>query len=159
MSDTPKNSEATLKPCPFCGGEAHMLEVNETYNVYCDNEDCCARPGTYVCFTEAEAIEAWNTRAAYETDDYFYLPKPKEKLADVSEPIITPIENGVRASCGINVFEEAVRKWQKQIERDSEREIIERICEVFKTERTCETCDQMDNPDSFIRHLLIRRDA
>lgn len=136
------DSNATLKPCPFCGAFAQVLDFERLdgscfYEIQCSGKNCVANPRTKGFRTFEEAIEAWNTRAAYETDDYFYLPKPKEKIADVSEPIITPIENGVRASCGINVYEEAVRKWQRQIERDSEREIIERICEVFKPERTC----------------------
>lgn len=65
-----KSSETTLKPCPFCGGEA---EVNQTYDIdtnevdgyfiICRNKDCTAWPETAEYLTEAEAIEAWNTRA------------------------------------------------------------------------------------------------
>ena len=52
-----------LKPCPFCGGEAETHEVGFPYHywdVWCDGEcfdHFCEKP------TEAEAIEAWNTRA------------------------------------------------------------------------------------------------
>ena len=64
-----------LKPCPFCGGEA------ETWSNYFDEKDmtlwqvrCKERPyavehpcytaDSFVSFTtEAEAVEAWNTRA------------------------------------------------------------------------------------------------
>lgn len=54
-----------LKPCPFCGGEATMFcdESTDTWNVLCDNVPCPAEPGTAICFSEQEAIEAWNTRA------------------------------------------------------------------------------------------------
>ena len=79
-----------LKPCPFCGGESEVVELESVY-LYgfvarCANEDCIIVAETDMCPTEAEAVEAWNTRA----------------------------------------------------------------------ERTCETCPQMDNPDSFIRHLMGR---
>lgn len=50
-----------LKPCPFCGGEAELEKagggVFETWYVTCAT--CCASVWEN---TEAEAIEAWNTR-------------------------------------------------------------------------------------------------
>lgn len=51
----------TLKPCPFCGGEAWVIQILEDlYAVEC--RKCWTRTGTYQP-TEAEAIEAWNLRA------------------------------------------------------------------------------------------------
>ena len=60
-----------LLPCPFCGGEAELrqtydietLEV-DGYFVWCHNRECECMPETNVHLTEAEAIEAWNTRSA-----------------------------------------------------------------------------------------------
>ena len=46
-----------LKPCPHCGGEAKLDEHCGKYVVFCTSEKCSWRN------TEAEAIEAWNTRA------------------------------------------------------------------------------------------------
>ena len=69
-------SEA-LKSCPFCGGEAEIIEVDYEmyltgYAIYC--RKCCLKLGVtgrlgeaYEWFpvfdTEAEAIAAWNARA------------------------------------------------------------------------------------------------
>lgn len=132
-----------LLPCPFCGSD-DVTETNDvgltessivSYTVVCG--DCGAGFSFGMKYERWEAIRAWNTRSAYETDDYFYLPKPKEKLVSVSSPIITEIENGVRVSVGISAIYKAVRKWQEEIERNSDKEIIKRICEVFNPERTC----------------------
>lgn len=53
-----------LLPCPFCGGECAEVElVNEEYQwkrVLCWDCDATSRPRP----TEAEAIAAWNRRAA-----------------------------------------------------------------------------------------------
>jgi hypothetical protein len=64
-------TEATeLKPCPFCGGQGHVefsrFELHQGYHVVCfGRKDCplyCSKP--YRAFdTEAEARDAWNTRA------------------------------------------------------------------------------------------------
>lgn len=56
-----------LKPCPFCGGESEVVELESVY-LYgfvarCANEDCIIVAETDMCPTEAEAVEAWNTRA------------------------------------------------------------------------------------------------
>ena len=51
-----------LKPCPFCGGKARMVEsVLPGFYVACSNVFKCG--GRQEQFdTEAEAIEAWNRR-------------------------------------------------------------------------------------------------
>lgn len=73
-------SDETLKPCPFCGGEAHVVsdyssEHDETrWNLW---HECCEHDGESAGYghalfpwfetpwykTEAEAIAAWNSRA------------------------------------------------------------------------------------------------
>ena len=56
-------AEIKLKPCPFCGGKAEPFNPFEntegTWCVICS--ECAAATGFEQ--TEAEAIEAWNTRA------------------------------------------------------------------------------------------------
>jgi len=72
-----------LKPCPFCGGEASMFcdESTDTWNVFCDNVPCPAEPGTAICFSEQEAIDAWNTRAYYEAE-LDALPMTEENMRE-----------------------------------------------------------------------------
>ena len=57
------NGIPSLLPCPFCGGEAETsaerFERTLLSWVYCKE---CGAAGGYR-HTEAEAIEAWNTRA------------------------------------------------------------------------------------------------
>lgn len=70
-------AETSLKPCPFCGGEAELERDNdhhgEWFNLGCARnwhrvgpDQAC--PGGYIWYTagpeeEAEAIAAWNRRA------------------------------------------------------------------------------------------------
>lgn len=60
-----------LKPCPFCGGNAKLIETYKyvglskpipRYFVRCDNDDCNVYVATCNSDTEEEAIEAWNRR-------------------------------------------------------------------------------------------------
>ena len=54
-----------LKPCPFCGGEACIYAPGPIeHHVACRNPECYAE--SHGWSTEAEAIEAWNTRADFE---------------------------------------------------------------------------------------------
>ncbi len=58
-------SKRTLKPCPFCSGEA-VIQLHEfcglsnTYGVVCS--DCQGRTAQFF-ETEQEAVNAWNRRA------------------------------------------------------------------------------------------------
>lgn len=63
-------SEIELKPCPFCGGEAHLFAMETigtgvAYFVRCvGNKSKCAGPiRTKYCDTEERAVEVWNRRA------------------------------------------------------------------------------------------------
>lgn len=58
----------TLKPCPFCGGEAVILNEAEcdVWHVMCGNEDCEVRPWTDFYDSQEEAIEVWNRRGVRE---------------------------------------------------------------------------------------------
>ena len=55
-------SEIKLKPCPFCGYEAIMLQVESNlYAVTCKDVNCAATGG--VMTSEIDAAEVWNRRA------------------------------------------------------------------------------------------------
>lgn len=54
-----------LKPCPFCGGEAEIIEVNdnppETIAIQCKSG--CGVSVNHKWMEENVLIETWNTRA------------------------------------------------------------------------------------------------
>ena len=55
-----------LRKCPFCGGEADMVDEGsecspDRFWAYCTNPSCFVE-GTGVYATEEEAAQAWNTR-------------------------------------------------------------------------------------------------
>ena len=59
-------NEITLKPCPFCGGEA-VFALGEEYRRECGQENdwiicssCCAESGYFD--SPEKAAEAWNRR-------------------------------------------------------------------------------------------------
>ena len=58
-----------LLPCPFCGGEANVIDHhndNGSVSVGCNNDTCLGFSGLgWLYKTEAEAIAAWNSRADY----------------------------------------------------------------------------------------------
>ena len=54
-----------LKPCPFCGGTASMIEIEDPeragemlYTVWCEECGC----GTAPANTPDEVVERWNMR-------------------------------------------------------------------------------------------------
>ena len=56
-----------LKPCPFCGGEAILIKIQNTaiysYHVRCNGNDCGVYVATCNRDTAEEAIKIWNHRA------------------------------------------------------------------------------------------------
>ena len=56
-----------LRECPFCGGEAEVIDWRwggiGYWRVECTAVDCPTNPRTARHRSEAKAIEAWNTRA------------------------------------------------------------------------------------------------
>ena len=65
------SDETILRECPFCGGEAELVCNDIGVFVGCFHENCPIGPQTSTYLdgyaTEAEAIAAWNARAAHGT--------------------------------------------------------------------------------------------
>ena len=67
-----------LRSCPFCGGEALIDRVDEGadyrpwywWTVHCANRECVCADLCHEYDTKAEAIAAWNTRAAVTGYDF-----------------------------------------------------------------------------------------
>lgn len=135
-----------LKPCPFCGS-GWLYETRR--NGYCDETptmfcNSCKAVVTWEQVeeegvndeTKAFVREHWNSRAAMEFDNWFYLPKPKERIVDYGEPEITRTENGYKVRQIASVVDEAARKWGEELDEY----VMRRICEIWnsRAERTCE---------------------
>lgn len=59
--------EKQLKPCPFCGSSAIVIETRyrhgeNCYFIKCSNNNCRVIPETYEHSEMTDAIEAWNRR-------------------------------------------------------------------------------------------------
>lgn len=129
-----------LKPCPFCGGEAEIVDIGYEESIIGVGCSKCpvilAEYSDYKPFkNEVEAIEVWNKRAPLEYDGWFYLPKPKESLVKYGAPEITKTENGYKAKTPVEVIDIAIRSWCDELGDY----VIKRMCEAWNM-RHVETC-------------------
>lgn len=60
--------EIKLKPCPFCGGKAHLRKAGSLYFAMCKAAagNCPVKPWVGRFGNRSEAITAWNWRAEHE---------------------------------------------------------------------------------------------
>lgn len=58
MSDS-----VALKPCPFCGGEAHLMDMGWPHWVWCNECGARVQSTKFAEEGDAEAIAKWNRRA------------------------------------------------------------------------------------------------
>lgn len=87
-----------LLPCPFCGGEdletdhirTYDVDHPDVYEVHC--VECGGRGGEG--WTEAEAIAAWNTRAAVTCSECLYCASPNDTLWCAKFGAYRPSEDG-----------------------------------------------------------------
>jgi Lar family restriction alleviation protein len=52
-----------LKPCPFCGGKAEVVDNEYFVDVSCAHIHCRGYAASLMYNNKKEAIEAWNRRA------------------------------------------------------------------------------------------------
>lgn len=79
-------NEVKLKPCPFCGGQAGIIDIYGRYAVSC--KECDAK--TETANTMGDAAKAWNKRNGHQTyREYFEEQFPRDAFpeADVDEII------------------------------------------------------------------------
>lgn len=89
------SSKSELLPCPFCGGEAEILTAESMHGGYLSGimcNDCRSRGDVYD--TEAEAIEAWNTRAPMSDEDLKILLDELGVSERTCHPVIAITEDG-----------------------------------------------------------------
>ena len=77
-----------LRPCPFCGGDAHVKEVVSAcemlYTVGCSDSECMGHETWLLKPTKEEAIAAWNRRT-----ERTCLAKPYEVESRKDVPMTT----------------------------------------------------------------------
>lgn len=115
-----------LKPCPFCGGDARTVRVGSWWCVACRTPFCC---DVGKCDTEAEAIEAWNTRAETATlyEYGFYLNGKKF----VPERMCRMTDRGECSECGAYI----VRAWTEVHDFNGDMKRID-----LRSHNYCPTC-------------------
>ena len=55
-----------LKPCPFCGGEAELVDCDPRWFVRCKKYYCVEQRSMWV--PKSEAVKQWNRRVKDEAD-------------------------------------------------------------------------------------------
>lgn len=140
------NMSSSLLPCPFCGVTGEILSDGKHEWALFAHKDSCLFPNLHKHEIPACDFEAWNTRAAYEMDGWFYLPKPKQQLFNYTTGFsFDDLSLKLTGTTDVYAITDAVQKWQEEA---LNAQIIERICEVFKPERTCK-CVYRDCGDGF----------
>jgi Lar family restriction alleviation protein len=71
---------AKLKPCPFCGGKAHVMQMGFPHWVYC--EDCGAKVQGGTC-EEKDSIKAWNRRTGSKLEQELILDKIRAEISEI----------------------------------------------------------------------------
>lgn len=55
-------NKVELKPCPFCGGVAHLIRNWDSPFIAIKCEDCDCK--TSLCYNDKNAIRIWNNRVS-----------------------------------------------------------------------------------------------
>ena len=60
LHDALERQKTMLKTCPFCGGEAKIMDLGYPHWVYCENCGAKVHGGTH---DEKDSVEAWNRQS------------------------------------------------------------------------------------------------
>jgi Lar family restriction alleviation protein len=91
-------TKAALLPCPFCGGEAALLDAGPwpdghyTWSPMCISGPCAVWNTYYD--TKAEAIAAWNRRAHIASETSAYEAGKADAVAKVVAYLRQPVMGG-----------------------------------------------------------------
>lgn len=134
-------SDVTLLPCPFCGGEASVIDHHNddgSVSVGCADDTCLGFSGIgWLYKTEDEAVEAWNRRAAVTDHDFAMAVHDGELWGKCSE---------CRERQGHYLDAETIRNQQESIAE------LRRATEHYRLEIICYEND-VDARDELIRDM------
>lgn len=114
--------EKTLKPCPFCGGKAHIMRMGYPHYIYCDH--CGAKIHGREMGPNAEeaSVNAWNSRwsPATAAEIPIEIKAEMNRVIKVTREIAESILTAMKKS---EEFGDYIRKiTEQEIERQRQRE-------------------------------------
>lgn len=135
-----------LKPCPFCGGEAHLLNWTDQAYVWCE---CGVKTEVYLhsgCVDKA--IEAWNRRTMHESaEDAGYEPTGSRNWIIIKRTklgIETVKQLFTSQESAEDYIRQATKKWGKAFMKGfAVEEVPVKVEKASHTERTAKV-DWMD---------------
>lgn len=134
-----------LKPCPFCGSEAKLIDARKLcvvtpstnalpWSVCCANRNNCSvlMPSTLAYATKEEAINAWNNRAQgsiYDMFPHIYWTKrnPMQTLEDKINKLVEEAAEVTSAKDYMDIIDETLDVMHCCVEilRDCPEELVD----------------------------------
>ncbi|MCW1431353.1 Lar family restriction alleviation protein [Novosphingobium sp. JCM 18896] len=106
MTKTPEQAviQATLLPCPFCGGEAELGGYQTAWYVRCQTDECWAETYGALYIDATEAIAAWNTRLAHSQSASEGLRETWLRLRHAITGVISDVECALELREGLDAL-------------------------------------------------------